>query len=113
MAAMAKDLDSAAEAPQVIAGWLAGRIALWLGHPPLVQRIAKELTEQVVEKIVEATTWPIKFKLTSRFLRICGIWTCVDAGLDLRGCQCFKDLAEGHTQDFIKRILEEKLDKIA
>jgi hypothetical protein len=41
MAAMAKDLDRAAEAPQGIAGWLAGRIALWFGHPPLVQRMAR------------------------------------------------------------------------
>jgi hypothetical protein len=54
----------------------------------------EELAEQVVEKIVEATIWPVKFELTSRFLRICGIWTCVDAGLNLLGCQCFKDLAE-------------------
>jgi hypothetical protein len=113
MAELAKNLDRAADAPKTVAGWLTERIARWLGRSSLERQLAKKIMEQFIEKADVLALWPaMKFKLVARFMRICGMWTCVDGGLDLRGCECFKGLAENVTKDYLKGILEAKLAQI-
>ncbi|MGI5125507.1 hypothetical protein ACQEVB_01710 [Pseudonocardia sp. CA-107938] len=104
-------LDQAADGPKTLLGKAAAFVAKLMGRSSLEQRLAKALAGQVADKVAAVAGWPTyKFKLTARLLRICGVWVCVDAGLTLRDCECFKDLASDSTKEYIKGVLEEKID---